>query len=447
MDGPSSQVNVLLVDDEDNILRSLRRLLRQQPYTVTTASSGAQALEILSQQPFDLVMSDARMPGMDGAELLAEVSQRWPDTIRILLTGFADMTTTIKAINEGRIYRYVAKPWNDEELKTIIHQALAHQFSERERVRLQKLTEAQNRELHDLNATLEQRVIARTEELQQTADMLDLAHEELKRSYVTTTEVFSSLINLRLTPEYQTNASVIDLVKRYTQRYELDSETGRDLSMAAALYNLGKLSWSDSLFRQPSGMLKREQRALYQTYPTTGEQLLMALDPLQGAARMIRHHQERWNGSGFPDRLSGEAIPFGARLLKIVVDYIEVQCGLITQRRATQEEALELLHQYAGRLYDPVLCERFIALCRNSRLAKTPADPNQIAVGIEVLQPGMELARDLFASSGLLLLNAGKVLTPNLIEKLTAFERTEPEGSRFVIHVLAPSKTQVESQS
>lgn len=447
MSAQPASVNVLLVDDEENILRSLKRLLRHQSYSLTTATSGSQALEILSQQPFDLVMSDARMPGMDGAELLAEVSQRWPDTIRILLTGFADMSTTVRAINEGRIYRYIAKPWNDDELQTIINQALAHQFAERERVRLRKLTQAQNQELQALNATLEQRVLARTEELQQTADMLDLAHEELKRSYVTTTEVFSSLINLRLTKEYQTNTWVIERVKRYAQLYGLDDETSRDLSMAAALYNLGKLSWSDSLFRQPSGTLKGEQRASYQAYPATGEQQLMALDPLQGAARLIRHHQERWNGAGFPDRLSGEKIPFGARLLKIAVDFVEVQCGLITRHRATQDEALELLHQYAGKLYDPTVCERFIAMCRETRLAEAPADPNQIAVETNALQPGMVLARDLFASSGLLLLNSGKALTPNLIEKLTAFERTEPEGARFVVFIRTPSRAKAEPQS
>ena len=182
---------VLLVDDEESILNSLRRLLRSQPYDVLLATSGAQALEILTQQPVDLVMSDARMPNMDGATLLAHVHELYPATTRIMLTGYADPAAIIKAINEGRINRYISKPWNDDEMLVTLRQALEHQHSERERQRLEQLAQVQNDQLKLLNSTLEKHVAARTAELQQTADMLDLAYEELKHSYVTGTEVFS----------------------------------------------------------------------------------------------------------------------------------------------------------------------------------------------------------------------------------------------------------------
>ncbi|NQD94089.1 response regulator, partial [Pseudomonas sp. CrR25] len=157
---------LLLVDDEENILKSLRRLLRNEPYQILTASGGEQALQLLDQQPVDLVISDARMPGMDGASLLTAVQQRWPDCLRILLTGHADIGTTIKAINQGQIYRYISKPWDDDELRLIIRQALAFQNSERERERLERLTREQNQRLQELNASLEQRVRDRTAELQ-----------------------------------------------------------------------------------------------------------------------------------------------------------------------------------------------------------------------------------------------------------------------------------------
>ena len=176
---PTSLATLLLVDDEDNILNSLRRVLRNEPYHLLTTGSGEAALDLLEQQPVDLVISDARMPGMDGATLLSEVQQRWPQCLRILLTGYADITTTVKAINEGQIYRYISKPWDDDELRLIIRQALAFQHSERERLRLEALTREQNERLQELNASLEQRVRDRTAELQQTADMLDLAYAEL----------------------------------------------------------------------------------------------------------------------------------------------------------------------------------------------------------------------------------------------------------------------------
>lgn len=116
---------VLLVDDEENILRSLQRILRREPWELTTATSGEEALAILANDKFDVIISDARMPGMDGPTLLAEIRKKYPWTIRILLTGYADINSTVKAINDGQIYRYISKPWDDDELRLIIRQALA----------------------------------------------------------------------------------------------------------------------------------------------------------------------------------------------------------------------------------------------------------------------------------------------------------------------------------
>lgn len=438
MDSLARAPTVLLVDDEENILRSLQRLLRQQPYQIVTASSGDEALQLMAEVPADLVVSDARMPGMDGATLLAKIGRQWPDTIRILLTGYADMATTIKAINEGKIYRYIAKPWDDEDLTITLRQALQYQHTEKERKRLQALTDAQNKELQALNATLEAKVIERTEELRQTADMLDLAYAELKQSYVTTTEVFSSLINQRLPRDQQPNAKVIRIVKAFGEHSQIPEDDLRDLSMAAALYNIGKLSWSDTLLAQPSDLLTKEQRQQYRGYPAAGEQLLMTLDPLQGAAKVIRHHQERWSGNGFPDQLAGEQIPFGARLLRIAVDFVEFQCGLILERKVTRENALKLIRRFRDRLYDSELADQMVAFLTSQAPDIDPEDPHILALDTRRLEPGMVLARNLFASSGMLLLNEGKELSALLIEKLIAFEQGEAHGHRYTLYIHAP---------
>ncbi|MBB3243183.1 response regulator RpfG family c-di-GMP phosphodiesterase [Pseudomonas sp. Tn43] len=431
---------LLLVDDEESILNSLRRLLRGQPYEVLLATSGAQALEIMAQQPVDLVMSDARMPNMDGATLLAHIHQRYPDTIRIMLTGYADPSAIIKAINEGQIHRYISKPWHDEEMLLTLRQSLAYQYSERERLRLVQQTWDQNEKLKRLNTTLEKHVAARTAELQQTADMLDLAYEELKRSYVTGTEVFSLLANLRLPPAKQTNRQIIELVRVYCKLHGLDEGTRRDLTMAAALYNIGKLSWTDSMMSTPSDLLHHNDRERYRGYPKQSESLLMTLDPMKDAARLILHHQERWDGSGFPDRLKGEAIPFGSRLLKLAVDFIELQRGLILERQMNSDEALVYIRQYAGRLYDPELVEDFIQVCATYLSDVTLADPTVKVLTTRDLAAGMILARNLNADNGMLLLNAGKVLNGPLVEKLIAFEAME--GARYSIFVKVPEEVE-----
>ena len=432
----SHKPKVLLVDDEESILNSLRRLLRGQPYDVLLATGGAQALEIMAQQPIDLVMSDARMPNMDGATFLAHVHQLYPHTTRIMLTGYADPEAIIKAINEGQIHRYISKPWHDEELLLTLRQSLAYQHSERERLRLVQETDQQNEQLKRLNATLEKHVAARTAELQQTADMLDLAYEELKRSYVTGTEVFSLLANLRLPPAKQTNRQLIELVRVYCNRHGVDEGTGRDLTMAAALYNIGKLSWTDSMMTAPADLLHHNDRERYRGYPKQSETLLMTLDPMKDAARLILHHQERWDGTGFPDRLKGEAIPFGSRLLKLAVDFIELQRGLILERQMNSDEALLYIRNYAGRLYDPGMVEDFIQVCAACQSDVSLADPAVKVLTTRDVAAGMILARNLNADNGMLLLNAGKVLNGALVEKLIAFEAME--GAKYSIFVKVP---------
>lgn len=432
---------VLLVDDEESILNSLRRLLRSQPYDVILASNGAQALEIMNQQPIDLVMTDARMPTMDGATLLAEIHRQHPSTMRILLTGYADLTMIIKAINEGQIHRYISKPWNDEEMLLTLRQSLAHQYSERERLRLVQLTWEQNNQLKSLNAKLEKHVASRTAELQQTADMLDLAYEELKRSYATGTEVFSLLANLRLPPAKQTNRQIIELVRIYCISHGLDEASHRDLTMAAALYNIGKLSWSDSMMTTPSDLLHHAERERYRGYPKQSESLLMTLDPMKDAARLILHHQERWDGSGFPDRLKGEAIPLGSRLLKLAVDFIELQRGLILERQMNSDEALVFIRQYAGKLYDPALVEDFVQVCATYLSDVTLGDPAVKVLTTRDLVPGMMLARNLNADNGMLLLNAGKVLNGPLVDKLIAFEAME--GGKYSVFVKVPEEVEI----
>ncbi|AZF41236.1 Response regulator [Pseudomonas sp. R1-43-08] len=422
---------VLLVDDEESILNSLRRLLRNQPYEVVLATSGAQALEIMATRPIDLVMSDARMPGMDGATLLAQVHRLYPATGRILLTGYADLTTIVKAINDGQIHRYISKPWNDEELQLVLQQTLEHQ-------RLERLAREQNDQLKALNATLEKRVTARTAELQQTADMLDLAYDELKRSYVTGTEVFSLLANLRLPKDKQTNRALIELIRVYCAAQVMDEASTRDLTMAAALYNIGKLSWTDSMMVAPSDKLYSTDRALYREYPTQSESLLMTLEPMKDAARIIRHHQERWDGSGFPDHLKGEAIPAGSRLLKLAVDFIELQKGLILERHLNSDEALLYIRKYAGRLYDPELVEDFVQACATFLSDVTLGDPTVKVLTTRELEDGMVLARNLNADNGMLLLNAGKVLNLPLVDKLIAFESME--GAKYSVFIKQPDE-------
>jgi response regulator RpfG family c-di-GMP phosphodiesterase len=262
----------------------------------------------MAAQPIDLIMTDARMPGMDGAMLLAETHRLYPGTTRILLTGYADISMMIKAINEGQIHRYISKPWNDEEMLLILRQSLEFQHSERERVRLERLTRDQNEQLKALNATGK----ARRSAHQRAAADRRHARPGLRGAQAQLCDRHRGVFPAGQpapAPAQADQPPVDRADPRVLQAQALDEASARDLTMAAALYNIGKLSWSDGMMAAPSDMLHSNDRERYRAYPTQSESLLMALEPMKDAARLIRHHQERWDGSGLPDHLKGDAIP------------------------------------------------------------------------------------------------------------------------------------------
>ncbi len=164
---------VLIVDDEAGVLASLRRLLRREPYELVAANSGEEALRLLEQHPAPVVISDQRMPGMTGIEFLHEVRRRWPHTIRMILSGYSAVQTIIDAINEGAVYKFLSKPWNDEELKGNIRRALEQYELEAENRRMSREIAVQNERLRQLNAELDQRAADATAGLSSIQDLHD----------------------------------------------------------------------------------------------------------------------------------------------------------------------------------------------------------------------------------------------------------------------------------
>lgn len=164
---------VLFVDDESQILTSLRRLLRKEPYDVLTATSGAEGLEILAENPVHMIVSDQRMPQMPGHEFLQKSRDIAPDAIRIMLSGYAEPEAILSSINQGEVYRFVAKPWQDEDLKTTIRQGLEHYDIVMENRHLTEQSARHVVQLENLNRLLQSSVEERTRSLQFSQEVLE----------------------------------------------------------------------------------------------------------------------------------------------------------------------------------------------------------------------------------------------------------------------------------
>jgi response regulator RpfG family c-di-GMP phosphodiesterase len=166
---------LLCIDDEKNILNSLKRLLRKEKFRLLTAGSGKEGLEILAENKVQVVLSDQRMPEMNGTEFLKEVKERYPDILRIILTGYTDVDSISEAINEGHIYKFFLKPWNDQNLKLEIRQAMEQYALMQDNRRLHKQILEQNEELKVINEDLERIIQERTRNLEVQNQALQLS--------------------------------------------------------------------------------------------------------------------------------------------------------------------------------------------------------------------------------------------------------------------------------
>ena len=427
----AEQATLLFVDDEANILNALKRLFRPLGYNIFTAEGGAEGLKVFEENAIDLVVSDMRMPEMNGAQFLEQVRAKWPDAVRILLTGYADVTSTIDAINKGEIYRYVSKPWEDNDIVLTVKHALERKHLEQEKKRLEALTLAQNEELKDLNANLEAKVMERTEEVRQTMGLLEVAHKKLKGSFLTSLKVFSNLMELREGAIMGHSRRVAEHARRLAQRLGLPENEVQDVMFAGLLHDIGKIGLSDRSLHKPFASLTTEERAEVMKHPATGQAALMALDNMKDAAGLIRSHHERFDGMGFPDGLKGMAIPMGARILAVANDYDGVQTGSLLGKRLTAAEAREFLREGRGRRFDPKVADAFLEMLGVvDSYAYAGPETN---VPTSDLHRGMVLTRDLFSPEGLLLLSKDYFLDDPMIEQIRRFEQTE--GKPLSIYV------------
>lgn len=420
---------LLLVDDEASILSSLRRLLRPAGYKIHLAESGRAGLEILEREPVDLVVSDMRMPEMNGAQFFEQVRSRWPETTRILLTGYSDVTSTVDAINRGEIYRYISKPWDDNQLVLTIREGLESGRLRKENARLLALTQAQNEELTKLNAGLEQKVTERTAEIEQVNSFLNMANDQLKKNFLVSIKMFSGLMELRGGTMIGHSRRVADLARKLAVRLEVPAKDQQDIFVAALLHDIGKIGFSDSLLARPVSRMNGEDMGSYRRHPGTGEEALMPLAELKEPARIIRSHHERYDGQGFPDGLQGAFIPLGARILSVANDYDGLQIGTLTEKRMSQEDARNMLSQMRGKRYDPQVVDAFIELIGGPLQEMTSERP----VLAPDLRSGMVLTRDFFGRDGVLLLAADYVLDSLLIKQIQDMDRRE--GGGVTLHV------------
>jgi putative nucleotidyltransferase with HDIG domain len=354
---PSSDTpGVLFVDDEVNILKALTRLFRQEPLRVYTASSAGDALALLASEPIQVVVSDQRMPGVTGVKLLAQVREQFPEVVRIMLTGYTEIDVAVEAINHGEIWRMLTKPWNDQELRVTVRQALDDWSMRDEIRRLDRVTQAQNSALQEMNASLERKVDERTAELHRK-------NGELRKAFVSTVRALSEAVDAK--DPYTRGHS--ERVGVYASRIARELGCKPDfidrIYLAGLLHDIGKIGIPDAIIGKPEKLTPDEYRVM-KRHPEIGARILEPVDFLADIVPCVRHHHEWYDGStrGYPDRLVGGAIPYPSRII-LVADTVEAMTSDRPYRKGMSlERVIEEVVAFRGTQFDPDVADAFIRI-------------------------------------------------------------------------------------
>ncbi len=414
---------IMFVDDEKSILSALKRIFADYNYNIYTANSGREALEILKKEQMDIIVSDQRMPEMSGVEFLQQAKLCSPGAIRMLLTGYSDINAVIDSINKCDIFKYITKPWNNDELIKSIQYAVELKKLRKENCILHELTDKQNIELKELNSNLEKKVNEQTEELRMMLDKSKVLYKKLSKSFFNTIRVFINMIKLR-NPELVVHLkNTAGMAKNIAQRMNLDNHDIKDIEIAALLHDIGKMGASDELLNKPFGNMTTSEKAEYKKHPTIGQAALKLIENFNDIGIIVRHHHEEWNGHGFPDKLKGNKIPIGARIIGVAGDYDSLSNGTLLPAKLSMKDACNYIIKNSNQRYDPDVVAIFVSLFKGDKFHKKQKPENRVPVS--ELKQGMVLAKDIFTNNGFLLLEEGTKITIDDINNIADFEKAE----------------------
>ncbi len=365
---------ILLVDDEKNILEAYRRNLCDE-FDVEVADSGTSAIEkIENDKSFQVIISDFKMPKMNGVELLEKVRSLSPDTIQIMLTGQADLEAIINLINKGKIFRFLTKPCSPDDLVNNIKDA----------VRQYELVSAEK--------------------------------ELLGKTLGGSIKVLTDLLSLAKPQAFNKTQKIRSLARSIYN--ELDIDNKWQIEIAATLSQIGCITIPDDILKKIyKGLtLSEAENVMFLSHPSTGADMIKTIPRLDKVAEIIRYQEKNFDGNGFPvDDVAGDIIPVGSRILKIALDYDKAVTGGIES-----EKALLDMSKKPG-FYDPSL----LSIAQKMFFRTDPTKKSFVnkVLPVESLEEGMYLSEDLITASGVIIGNRNQKLTSALIIAINNYSR------------------------
>jgi response regulator RpfG family c-di-GMP phosphodiesterase len=410
---------ILIVDDEPIVLSALRETLEREHFHVVACPSPRKALALVEQQDFAVIISDQKMPEMLGLDFLIETRRLRPNASRILITAVLSLPTIVDAINKGEIFRFVAKPWLREELIATVRNAFQRHELIIHNQALQAETARLNGELTVLNQDLEAKVL----DLVHQHQRLDAANSELTSRYEHSLELCRRILTAYDPILGGQAKALVEFANLMAETEYFSDAERRALRSAAWLCDLGLIGVPRELlrsFRQKPAEISPRERAMLHHHPIYGQTLATLVDASPDIGETIRHHHERFDGTGYPDGLAGKAIPWTARCLAVAVGFVESG----QRKQAASDSVLA----QAGTAYDPEAVRLFLKV---THMINLPRQVREILVG--ELEAGMVLATGIYSPHGLLLVGEGQTLGPGIIAKIHSHNEITPINQRLLV--------------
>ena len=306
---------VLFVDDEQNILNAVKRLFISDPVTVLTATTALEGIEILKHNPVSVIFSDNMMPGMKGIEFLKWTKTVSPDSVRILMTGYADLHAAIEAINSGEVFRFVTKPWDDMELRqTILDSIAKHKIASAFR-------SADEAKLLSLDQTIELK------------DPYTSGHCERVAKYA----------------------------QMLTDAMDLPDDMKKNIKYGSWLHDCGKIGVPETILNKP-GALDAEQFDVIKKHSRWGADVARAAQLPEPVVNIALYHHERFDGKGYPTGLKGADIPLEARIVAIADAFDAMTSDRPYRKKLSAKEAMYALKKGESAYFDPDLVDIFTSV-------------------------------------------------------------------------------------
>src|SRR5262244_1217237 len=326
---------LLIVDDEAEVRGVLFDLLSVSHECVEVPSA-EDAITQLRQKDFHLVISDITMKGMSGLEMIPYVKAISPETVVVMISGMQTIESAIHALRLGA-FDYLMKPFDLRQAEATVARALEHH----------ELIVAKRRYENHLEELVEQR----------TAE-LDRALNSLEGAYRSTLQALTAALETRDSETHGHSERVVSYSLRLGREYGLSSDEMKALEFGSLLHDIGKIGVPDSILRKPA-KLTEEEWVRMREHPLHGQQLLRGIEFLQGAARVVAQHHEKWDGTGYPYGLRAEDIDINARIFAVADAFDAITSDRVYRRGKSYEAAAQELDDWAGRQFDPKVVEAF----------------------------------------------------------------------------------------